>query len=65
MIKIRNYAVKQNKFDKVEEVNKEINKLKIKDDQNFAKEKEKKLKAEINKLNHKHENEKNALQMKN
>ena len=64
LIKIRNYAVKQNKFDKVEEVNKEINKLKIKDDQNFAKEKEKKLKAEINKLNHKHENEKNALQMK-
>ncbi len=63
-IKIRNYALKQNKFDKVEEANKEINKLQKKDDQKFEKEKEKKLRAEINKLNHKHENEKNALQMK-
>ena len=63
-IKIRNYALKQNKFDKVEEANKEINKLQKKDDQKFEKEKEKKLRAEINKLNHRHENEKNALQMK-
>ena len=63
-IKIRNYALKQNKFDKIEEANKEINKLQKKDDQKFEKEKEKKLRAEINKLNHKHENEKNALQMK-
>ena len=63
-IKIRNYALKQNKFDKVEEANKEINKLQKKDDEKFEKEKEKKLRAEINKLNHKHENEKNALQMK-
>ena len=63
-IKIRNYALKQNKFDKVEEANKEINKLQKKDGQKFEKEKEKKLRAEINKLNHKHENEKNALQMK-
>ena len=63
-IKIRNYALKQNKFDKVEEANKEINKLQKKDDQKFEKKKEKKLRAEINKLNHKHENEKNALQMK-
>ena len=63
-IKIRNYALKQNKFDKVEEANKEINKLQKKDDQKFEKEKEEKLRAEINKLNHRHENEKNALQMK-
>ena len=63
-IKIRNYALKQNKFDKVEEANKEINKLQKKDDQKFEKKKKKKLRAEINKLNHKHENEKNALQMK-
>ena len=63
-IKIRNYALKTHKFDKVEEANKEINNLKKKDDQKFEKEKEKKLTAEINKLNHRHENEKNALQMK-
>ena len=63
-IKIRNYAVKQNKFDKVEEAKKEINKLQKKDDEKFEKEKEQKLRAEINKLNHRHENEKNALQMK-
>ena len=63
-IKIRNYALKQNKFDKVEEANKEINKLRKKDEEKFEKEKEKKLTAEINKLNKKHEIEKNALQMK-
>ena len=63
-IKIRNYALKQNKYDKVEEANKEINKLRKRDEQKFEKEKEKKLIAEINKLNKKHEIEKNALQMK-
>ena len=63
-IKIRNYAMKQNKFDKVEEANKEINKLQKKDDEKFEKEKKTKLLAEINKMNHRHENEKNALQMK-
>ena len=63
-IKIRNYAMKQNKFDKVEEANKEINKLQKKDDEKFEKEKKTKLSAEINKMNHRHENEKNALQMK-
>ena len=45
-IKIRNYAMKQNKFDKVEEANNEINKLQEKIDKNFLKEKEKKLKSE-------------------
>ena len=63
-IKIRNYAMKQNKFDKVEEANNEINKLQEKIDKNFLKEKEKKLKSEIKKLNHRHETEKNSLQMK-
>ena len=56
--------MKQNKFDKVEEANKEIDKLRKKDEEKFEKEKEKKLTAEINKLNKKHEIEKNALQMK-
>ena len=63
-IKIRNYAMRQNKFDKVEEANKEIDKLRKKDEEKFEKEKEKKLTVEINKLNKKHEIEKNALQMK-
>jgi len=63
-IKIRNYAVRQNKFDKVEEADKEINKLQKKMDEKYEKDKEKKLKVEITKLNHRHENEKNALQMK-
>ena len=56
--------MRQNKFDKVEEANKEINKLQEKIDENFEKEKEKKLKSEIKKLNHRHETEKNSLQMK-
>ena len=42
-IKIRNYALKQNKFDKVEEANKQINRLNKKDEQKFEKEKEKKI----------------------
>ena len=63
-IKIRDYAVKQNKFDKVEEANKEINKLQKKNNEKFEIEKEKKLNAEINKLIRRHDNEKNALQMK-
>ena len=56
-IKIRDYAMKQRKFDKVEEANKEINKLQKKDNQKFEKEKENKLILEINKINHRHENE--------
>lgn len=63
-IKIRDYAMKQSKFDKVEEANKEINKLQKKDNQKFEKEKENKLILEINKINHRHENENNALQLK-
>ena len=63
-IKIRDYAVKQNKFDKVEEANKEIDKLQKKDDQKFEIDKQKKYNAEINKILKRHENEKNALQMK-
>ena len=63
-IKIRNYAMKQNKFDKVEEANNEINKLQEKIDKNFLKEKEKKLKSEKKKLEHTNESEKNSLQMK-
>ena len=63
-IKIRDYAVKQNKFDKVEEASKEINKLQKIDMEKFELEKEKKLNRELSKIMRRHENEKNALQMK-
>ena len=60
-IKIRDYAVKQNKFDKVEEANKEIDKLQKKDDQKFELDKQKKFNAEINKILKRHENEKKCF----
>ena len=63
-IKIRDYAFKQNKFDKVEEASKEINKLHKKDMKKFEEEKKKKLNIEMGKIIKRHENEKNALQMK-
>jgi hypothetical protein len=62
--KIRDYAVKQNKFDKVEEASKEINKLQKKEMEKFELEKEKKLNIELIKIIRRHDNEKNALQMK-
>ena len=62
--KIREYAIKQNKFEKANEANKEIKKLKEKDMLRFKENKEKKLNAELNKIIHKHENEKNALLLK-
>ena len=62
--KIRDYAVKQNKFDKVEEASKEINKLQKKEMEKFELEKEKKLNIELTKISRRHDNEKNALQMK-
>ena len=63
-IKIKEYAFKQNKFEKVNQANKEINKLMEKDLQKFNENKEKKLNAELKKITHKHENEKNGLLLK-
>ena len=63
-IKIKEYAFKQNKFEKVNQANKEINKLMEKDLQKFNENKEKKLNAELKKITHKHENEKNGLFLK-
>ena len=60
-IKIRDYPFKQNKFEKVNEANKEINKLMEKDNQKFKKEKEQKLNIEIKKINHRYDNEKKGL----
>ena len=61
-VKKRDYAVKQNKFYKVEEVEKEINELQKKEDEKFAKDKDKVLKEEIKKLLKNQEDEKNSLQ---
>ena len=61
LIKIRDYAVKQNNFDKLDEVNLEILELQEKEDNKFESEKQQKLKEEIQKLNFRHESEKKAL----
>ena len=63
-IKIREYAFKQNKFEKVNEANREINKLMEKDTKKFKEDKEKKLNIEIKKIKHRHDNEKNGLMIK-
>ena len=63
-IKIRDYAVRQNNFDKIEEATKEIEKLQEKDLEKFELEKENKLNVEINKIKRRHDNEKNGLEMK-
>ena len=60
-IKIKDYAVKQNKFDKVEDAEKEINELQKKENEKFEKEKGKVLKEEIKKLSKIHGDEKNML----
>ena len=63
-IKIKEFAIKQNKFNKAQEATREINKLNEKDNKKFKENKEKKLIAELNKIIHRHENEKNGLEMK-
>ena len=63
-IKKRDYAIKQNRFEKANEENKEINRLREKDMEKFKENKEKKYNFELNKIMHKHENEKNALLLK-
>ena len=63
-IKIRDYSFKQNRFEKVNEANKEINKLMERDTKKFNKEKEQKLNIEINRINHRHDNEKKGFMLK-
>ena len=63
-IKIREYALKQNKFEKVKDSTNEINKLMERDMKKYNENKEKKLDAEIKKIIHKHDNEKNGLILK-
>jgi len=63
-IKIREYAIKQNKFKKAGEADKEIAILMAKDLKRFEEEKEKKLNSDLNKILHKHKIEKNSLLLK-
>ena len=62
--KIKEYALKQNKFNKVQEAQKKVNKYKEKDDVKFKDNKEKKLNLELKKIMHRQKNEKNAFEMK-
>ena len=64
LIKSKNYAVRQNRFDKAEDIEKDIDELKKKENDKFEKEKENAFKEDIKKLHKNHENEKNALLMK-
>ena len=64
LIRMRDYAAKQNNFDKLEEVNKEIIELQQKEDNKFESEKESNLKEDLKKMNYRHESEKKALQNK-
>ena len=63
-LKIKEFAIKQNKFIKAQEATREINKLNEKDNKKYKENKEKKLIADLNKIIHRHENEKNGLEMK-
>ena len=60
-LKIKDYAVKQNKFDKAEDAEKEIEELQKKENEKLEKEKGNVLKEEIKKLAKIHEDEKNVL----
>ena len=64
LIRMRDYAAKQNNFDKLEEVNKEIIELQQKEDNKFESEKESNLKEDLKKMNSRHESEKKAFQNK-
>ena len=63
-MKIRTYALKQNKFNKAQEAEKEIEKLNKKDNMKFNENKAKKLNIEINKIKKRQENEKKVKKKK-
>lgn len=63
-IRIKQYALNQDKFDKVKEASQQIEKLQEKDNKKFEEEKDKKRKAEINNIIRKQENEMNGLSLK-
>ena len=63
-MKIKNYALRQNKFNKAQEANTEIEKLIYKDNIKFNENKQKKLNIEIKKIKRRHDNEKKVFEMK-
>ena len=63
-MKIKNYALRQNKFNKAQEANTEIEKLIDKDNIKFNENKQKKLDIEIKKIKRRHDNEKKVFEMK-
>ena len=63
-MKIKNYALRQNKFNKAQEANIEIEKLIYKDNIKFNENKQKKLDIEIKKIKRRHDNEKKVFEMK-
>ena len=63
-MKIKNYALRQNKFNKAQEANIEIEKLIDKDNIKFNDNKQKKLDIEIKKIKRRHDNEKKVFEMK-
>ena len=63
-MKIRQYAIRQNKFNKAQEAQKEIDKIREKQNIKYKKNKEKQLNVELNKINHRHNIEKNGFEMK-
>ena len=63
-MKIKNYALRQNKFNKAQEANKEIEKLIDKDNIKFNENKQKKLDIEIKKIKRRHDKEKKVFEMK-
>ena len=63
-MKIKNYALRQNKFNKAQEANIEIEKLIDKDNIKFNENKQKKLDIEIKKIKRRHDNEKKVFDIK-
>ena len=63
-MKIKNYALRQNKFNKAQEAKIEIEKLIDKDNIKFNENKQNKLDIEIKKIKRRHDNEKKVFEMK-
>jgi hypothetical protein len=63
-LRIRKFALKQNKFNKAQEANKEINRLGNLDNRKFNEDKEKKLNMELKKIKNRQDNEKRVYEMK-
>ena len=63
-MKIRKCALKQNKFNKAQEADKEVERLNNIDLSKFNENKEKKLNLELSKIKHRHDNERKVYEMK-